>query len=729
MLSRMTIDEKIPTLNTNPPGIKSLGLNGYNWWEEASSGVSNGHQTTKFAFPITTGMSFNRTLWQLTGRQIAHEARSLMNAGLAGSTYWAPVINLAREPRWGRNIEVPGEDPYHVGEYAEWFVKGFEQAPEDDGQHIQASACCKHYAANSMEHTTEGGQTHTRHDFDENITMQDLVDSYLFPFQSCVEKGKVSGLMCSYNSINGVPSCGNNWLLAEVARGDWGFDGYITSDCDADADAYRSHHYYKTPEETVAGVLKAGTDVDCTSFVGQHAKSALNKSLIDEELIDARLFNLFKVRMRLGHFDPPGPLQEFKMDDVCSDYAQQLSYNGPVQASTLLKNTNKALPFVASTKTVAVIGPNANLSKGDMSYYGPHAPCGNNYWTMADAITQHSSAKVSVTLGVPTVSSTNTSGIAAAVAAAKDADEVVLAVGTDLSWAHEEHDATNITFSPAQVELIEQVAAAAKKPVVLVTYTATPLDISAQLANKNIGAILHVGQPSSTVVGVGALLFGKSSPAGRTVQTIYPASYADGISIFDFNMRPGPSAFPRPDCKGGCGNVMGTNPGRTHRFYTGKAVVPFGFGLSYSSFTYTPTPSASSVSLAPVRDMLAATAAAGRTFPSSSLLAAAAPLVNYDIEVKNTGSVDADDVVLGFLVPPGAGENGVPLQTLFGFERIHLKAGESTHVNLYPSLADFTHTLLDGSKTPAAGEWTVRFGVKETAQHGQGFAEVKLTTY
>ena len=175
MLDRMTMAEKIPLLNTAPKDkIASLGLNPYNWWEEASSGVSNGHQTTKFAYPITTGMSFNRTLWQLTGRQIGHEARSLMNAGQAGSTYWAPVINLAREPRWGRNIEVPGEDPYHVGEYAEYFVKGFEQAPEDP-EHIQASACCKHYAANSMEHTTEGGQTHTRHDFSATITQQDLV--------------------------------------------------------------------------------------------------------------------------------------------------------------------------------------------------------------------------------------------------------------------------------------------------------------------------------------------------------------------------------------------------------------------------------------------------------------------------------------------------------------------------------------------------------------------------
>eukprot|EP01048_Picozoa_sp_COSAG05_P005653 COSAG05_NODE_342_length_11038_cov_5.604662_6_plen_415_part_00 len=384
--------------------------------------------------------------------------------------------------------------------------------------------------------------------------------------------------MCSYNSINGVPSCGNNWLLDDVARKDWGFDGYITSDCDADADAFRAHHYYPTVEATVAGVLKATTDVDCTSFVGQHAQSALDKGLIDEALIDARLFNLFKVRMRLGHFDPVGPLQAFPMTDICSDYALALSENGPVQSTAMLKNADKALPLAASTKTVAVIGPNANLSKSDVSYYGPRQPCGGNYWTIGDAVTKHSSAAVQVALGVPNVLSSDTSGIAAAVAMAKTVDEVILAVGTDLSWAHEEHDAQNITFTDAQAELISQVAAAAKKPVILVTFTATPLDLTAQMANPKIGAILHVGQPSLTVVGVGEILFGKTSPAGRTVQTIYPKAYADEVSIFDFNMRPGPSLFPRPDCAGGCGSSMGTNPGRTYRFYTGKAVVPFGFG-------------------------------------------------------------------------------------------------------------------------------------------------------
>ena len=378
---------------------------------------------------------------------------------------------------------------------------------------------------------------------------------------------------------------------------------------------------------------------------------------------------------------------------------------------------------------MAVIGPNFNLSRADVGYYGPHAPCDNNYWTLMDAVEKHSSAKATGVAGVPNVLSEDTSGIAAAVAAAKDADEVILAVGTDLTWAHEEHDAANITFTNAQAELIKQVSAAAKKPVVLIMMTATPLDLTDVLANDKIGAVMHVGQPSVTVVGVGALLFGKVSPAGRTVQTVYPKAYADEVSIFDFNMRPGPSEFPRPDCAGGCGSSMGTNPGRTYRFYTGKAVVPFGFGLSYTTFTYSPKASATEVSLARVHEILASTTEAGRTFPSSKLLAEAAPLVNYMVNVTNSGSMDADDVVLGFLVPPNAGKDGAPLQTLFGFERVHVKAGETVQVNLYPELTDFAHTMLDGTKQAVAGEWTVKFGVQETAQHGQGYAEVKLTTF
>ena len=228
-VSHMSLPEKIGALGTVWPVTPSLGLDCYNWYTEATSGVAWAHcgacKTTKFAFPITLAQSWNRTLWQLTGRQIGREARALMNEGDGYSTFWAPVINLAREPRWGRNLECPGEDPRLSGSYAESFVTGFQVAPEDP-HHLQASACCKHIVANSMEQTTEpDGESENRGAVDENITMQDLVDSYLPPFNDCVQKGNVSGLMCSYNAVNGKPTCADDWLLTTVARDNWKFDG------------------------------------------------------------------------------------------------------------------------------------------------------------------------------------------------------------------------------------------------------------------------------------------------------------------------------------------------------------------------------------------------------------------------------------------------------------------------------------------------------------------------
>lgn len=176
------------------------------------------------------------------------------------------------------------------------------------------------------------------------------------------------------------------------------------------------------------------------------------------------------------------------------------------------------------------------MSRTDVSYYGPSKPCGSKYWTLTDAVGKFGST-VRSHLGIPAVDSEDTSGIADAVEVAAAADKVVLALGVDLSWAHEGHDSTTLEIPAAQMQLVEQTTAAAKAPVVVVVFCANPLDISALLKNPKIGAVMHVGQPSTTIYGLAEVLFGMISPAGRTIQTIYPASYADEISIFDFNMR------------------------------------------------------------------------------------------------------------------------------------------------------------------------------------------------
>jgi len=665
-------------------------------------------------------------MWSATGQQIAREARAAMNMDEAYSTFWTPVVNLAREPRWGRNIEVASEDPYQNGEYGAHFVKGF-QVSEDDLTHVQASACCKHYVANEMEGSTEVGQTFGRQMVDTAVTMQDLMDSYMIPFQACVEKGDVTSLMCSYNAVNGVPSCANDWLLTTVAREEWGFDGYITSDCDADSDVFNNHNYTDTAAEAVEAVLKAGTDVDCGNFVKENIQDALDQSLVTEADIDERLYYLFRIRMRLSHFDPTGPLDEIKAEDtICTDYSINLARDGLVQSAVLLKNDANTLPLVAANVgSVAVIGPNSELAEGDISqYYGPHNHCDNDgKYDLVSAIGLFAD-DVATVKGIENNTSTDTSGIPDAVAAAKSADQVILAVGTDLGWAREGTDAVSVAFSDEQAQLIKEVADAASKPVVLVMFTANPLDLTDVLAHENIGAVLHVGQPGINIYAAGDLIFGKRSPAGRTIQTVYKKEYADQISIFDFNMRPGPSEFPRPDCTtpddlDSC--ERGTNPGRTYRFYVDEPVIEFGYGLSYTKFDYNVVSAAKKVDLTPVREMLSESQRLGKSF--TNLADSQGDMDGYVVEVTNSGDVDADEVVLGFNKPPGAGVDGVPLKSLFGFERVHVKAGETVTVTLYPTLNDFTVVDKDGLRSVVEGEYEINFGVES----GGAFAKHILT--
>jgi hypothetical protein len=425
---------------------------------------------------------------------------------------------------------------------------------------------------------------------------------------------------------------------------------------------------------------------------------------VTEAQLDVLLKRLFRVRLRLGHFDPPTALQTIPLSDVCSPYAVELARDGARQGTVLLKNDG-TLPLKAASSysNVVVIGPLIDQTD-TIEYYGGK-PCFGNNTTPLAAITQHVPSAVGIK-GVPSVGSSDQSGIAAAAAAAAAADLVVLQVGSDLSLEAEGHDRTSIAFSDAQLALITAVTAASKGQVVVQIHSGGAMDVSPLLANAKIGAILHAGQPSVQVVGAGDVMFGTTldgrpvSPAARMSQMTYPASIVNEVSMFDFGMRPGQSPWP-----------PGTNPGRTYRFYTGTPVLSFGFGLSYTTWSYNPIPGPTPPNFGAVDAAAKAHALNGVMGHIPKSLQEIA--VDYYVNVTNTGSMDADDVV--------------PLQELFGFERVFVPAGQTVTVYLGAQGVRFTQAGTDGVRRFLAGEYKVRFGVEETLKHGMGFAETTLS--
>ena len=289
---------------------------------------------------------------------------------------------------------------------------------------------------------------------------------------------------------------------------------YVTADCDADADVFYSHHYGATPSDSVRLIVTAGTDIDCGGFMTDEAPRAVADGNVTQEQLDVLLRRLFRVRLRLGHFDPPGPLQTIGVDQICSNYSVEVARDGARQGTVLLKNDGRLLPLLGAYQRVAVIGP--LMDQRDNTYYYGGTPCFNAEPCPLDSVQQHVASAVVGLHGVPSVSSNDTSGIAAAAAAAADADLVIMVVGSDLSLEVEGHDRLSIAFSDAQLALVAAVAVAAKGPIVVQVHSGGAMDVAPLLANAKVGAVVHAGQPSVQVPGVGDILFGRT-PDGRAV--------------------------------------------------------------------------------------------------------------------------------------------------------------------------------------------------------------------
>ena len=359
LVSRMTLQEKVSQMVSDAPAIKRLGIPKYNWWNECLHGVARAGLATVFPQAIGLAATWDEDFMLKVATVISDEARAKHHEfvrrgkrGLyQGLTFWSPNINIFRDPRWGRGMETYGEDPYLTGRMAVQFIRGLQG---DDPNYLKVVATAKHYAVHS-------GPEPERHSFDAFASERDLRLTYLPHFRAAVVDGRAFSVMCAYNRYRGEACCGSNRLLTEILRTEWGFEGYVVSDCGAIADIYRGHKIVDTPAEAAALAVQAGTDLNC----GKTYKSlveAVEKGLISEDEIDVAVTRLFTARFKLGMFDPPErmPYAKIPYKVVDNDEHKEMALEAARKSIVLLKNENNLLPLKKDLKKIAVIGPNAD---------------------------------------------------------------------------------------------------------------------------------------------------------------------------------------------------------------------------------------------------------------------------------------------------------------------------------------------------------------------------------
>ncbi len=360
LVSRMTLDEKIGQMMNAADSIGRLGIPDYNWWSEGLHGVAVSGIATVFPQAIGLGATWNDSLLYRVADVISTEFRAKFNdyqkkgdhGIFKGLTVWSPNINIFRDPRWGRGQETYGEDPYLTSRMGVAFVKGMQG---NDPKYLKVISTPKHYAVHS-------GPESERHQFNAETNYRDFAETYAPAFKACVVEGGAYSVMGAYQRYMGVPCCANHFLLQDVLRDRWNFKGYVVSDCGAINDIYRNHKFAKTPEEAAALAVLAGCDLECGDTY-RYLKKAVQDGLLKESDIDIAVKRLFMARFKLGLFDPPEmvPYAQIPITENDSPEHRKLALKAARESIVLLKNAEKVLPLQKDIKTIAVIGPNANI--------------------------------------------------------------------------------------------------------------------------------------------------------------------------------------------------------------------------------------------------------------------------------------------------------------------------------------------------------------------------------
>ncbi|MCB8995030.1 MAG: glycoside hydrolase family 3 C-terminal domain-containing protein [Bacteroidales bacterium] len=630
LVSRLSLEEKVQQMMYNAPAIERLGIPAYNWWSECLHGVARNGLATVFPQAIGMAATFDAPLIQNISSAIGDEARakfaisqSIGNYGIyAGLTFWTPNVNLFRDPRWGRGQETYGEDPYLTSQIGTAFVKGLQG---DNPNYLKAAACAKHFVVHS-------GPEKDRHVFNAIASPKDMAESYLPAFKALNDAG-VEGFMCAYNRTNSEACCGSSKLLTDLLRDEWGFKGYITSDCWALVDIHEGHKITANAVQSAALALKSGVNLNCGSVYYPYLIEAVKEGLVTEQEIDASLKALLKTRFRLGLFDPPSlnPYNKIGPEVIDSKEHRELAAKAARESMVLLKN-NKVLPLSKTIRSLFVVGPSAATTEVLIgNYYGVN----DNMVTFLEGIVSKVSPGTTVEYKQGfLLDREKVNPIDWSTGDASRADAIVVIAGISGLLEGEEGesissptlgDRLDYGLPDNQVNYIKLIRSRGDKPLILVLTGGSPVDVSE--VENYVDAIVYAWYPGEEGGNAFAdILFGNYNPSGR-LPISFPVSLDQLPDYSNYAMA-----------------------GRTYRYMNSDPYYPFGFGLSYTQFDYS-----------------------GLSVEKNAIKEGEEVVVK--VKLKNAGEVDGEEVSQLYLSYPEEFKDA-PKMALKDFIRTSLKSGE-----------------------------------------------------
>ena len=685
LVAQMTIEEAASQLLHSSPAIPRLGIPAYDWWSEALHGVARAGTATCYPQAIGLGATFDRELLQKIAGSIALEARAKYNAysrlgdrtRYKGVTMWSPNINIFRDPRWGRGQETYGEDPVLTASLGSAFVEGLQT--KRDG-YLTTAACAKHFAVHS-------GPEALRHSFDAKATKKDLWETYLPAFEALVTQADVEAVMGAYNRTNEEPCCAHSYLMEEVLRDKWHFEGHYVSDCWAIRDFHEGHHVTAFPEDSAALALEKGCDLNC-GCTYEYILQAYKQGKVTEEEIRRSAERLFTTRYLLGLFDHSS-LDEIPYNVVGCKEHRELAYQAAVESCVLLKNDGTLPLSLKDNKRMAVIGPNADSRKALLGNYEGTA---SRYTTVLEGIEDYlgDDVKVRYSQGCHLYAD-NIQGLAESnelmsevKGVCEESDVVIAVLGLDAGLEGEEGDQGNQFASgdkpnlklPGHQEEVLKACVESGKPVVLVLLGGSALAVN--YADEHANAILEAWYPGARGgEAVARALFGETNPQGKLPVTFYHSD-RDLPEFTDYAMK-----------------------GRTYRYMEKEALYPFGYGLSYTKFG----------------------------FKNAAVSANEADSDGLDVtvDVTNEGSVAGRESVEVYVK---AERENTPNAQLKGLAKVELQPGETKQVKIHLPLAAFALCNEEGTPIVEAGSYSVYVGASQPDARSvalMGQAPAKLT--